>query len=65
MISYFIQQNYKSKKRHENYKTLNTRLDSVDTIANIGARSVSLTLSIIGLDLIVLPILARNSSVYH
>ena len=58
MISYFKHKNNKSKKRYKNYKTLNTVLESVDSIVIIGATSTSITLSITGFGLIVLPISA-------
>ena len=58
MITYFKDKNHKSKKRYKNYKTLNTVLESVDSIVIIGATSTSITLSVIGIGLIVLPISA-------
>ena len=58
MITYFKDKNNKSKKKYKNYKTLNTVLESVDSIVIIGATSTSITLSIIGIGLIVLPISA-------
>ena len=58
MINYFKDKNRKSKKKYKNYKTLNTVLESVDSIVIIGATSTSITLSIIGIGLIVLPISA-------
>ena len=58
MITYFKDKNNKSKKRYKNYKTLNTVLESVDCIAIIGATSTSITLSITGFGLIILPISA-------
>ena len=58
MITYFKDKNHKSKKRYKNYKILNTLLDSVDSIVIIGATSTSITLSITGIGLIVLPISA-------
>ena len=58
MITYFKDKNKKSKKRYKNYKTLNTILESVDSIVIIGATSTSITLSITGIGLIVLPISA-------
>ena len=56
MITFFKDKNNKSKKRYKNYKTLNTVLESVDSIVIIGAMSFSITLSIIGIGLIVLPV---------
>ena len=58
MITYFKDKNHKLKKKYKNYKTLNTVLESVDSIVIIGATSTSITLSVIGIGLIVLPISA-------
>ena len=58
MITYFKDKNKKSKKRSKIYKTLNTILESVDSIIIIGATSSSRTLSITGVGLIILPISA-------
>ena len=58
MITYFKDRNNKSKKRYKNYKTLNTVLESVDSIVIIAATSTSITLSVTGIGLIVLPISA-------
>ena len=58
MITYFKDKNNKSKKRYKNYKTLNTILESVDSIVIIGTTSTSITLSVTGIGLIVLPISA-------
>ena len=58
MITYFKDKNNKSKKRYKNYKTRNTVLESVDSIVIIGATSTSITLSVTGIGLIVLPISA-------
>ena len=58
MITYFKDKNNKSKKRYKNYKTLNTVLESVDSIVIIAATSTSITLSLTGIGLIVLPISA-------
>ena len=58
VITYFKDKNRKSKKRYKNYKTLNTVLESVDSIVIIAATSTSITLSVTGIDLIVLPISA-------
>ena len=56
MITYFKDKNHKSKKRYKNYKTLNTILESVDSVVIIGATSTSITLSVTGVGLIILPI---------
>ena len=58
MITYFKDKNNKSKKRYKNYKTLNTILESVDSMVIIAATSTSITLSVTGIGLIVLPISA-------
>ena len=58
MITYFKDKNNKSKKKYKNYKTLNTVLESVDSIVIIGSTSTSITLSITGIGLIILPISA-------
>ena len=58
LIIYFKDKNNKSKKKYKNYKTLNTVLESVDSIVIIGATSTSITLSVTGIGLIVLPISA-------
>ena len=58
MITYFKDKNNKSKKRYKNYKNLNTVLESVDSIIIVGATSTSITLSITGVGLIILPISA-------
>ena len=58
MIIYFKDKNNKSKKKYKNYKTLNTVLESVDSIVIIGATSTSITLSVTGIGLIILPISA-------
>ena len=58
MITYFKDKNNKSEKKFKNYKTLNTKLESVDSIGIIAATSTSITLSVTGIGLIVLPISA-------
>ena len=58
MITYFKDRNNKSKKKFKNYKTLNTVLESVDSIVIIAASSTSISLSITGIGLIILPISA-------
>ena len=58
MITYFKDKNNKSKKKYKNYKTLNTILESADSIVIIGVTSTSITLSITGVGLIILPISA-------
>ena len=56
MILYLKDRNNKSKNRYKNHKTLNTVLESVDSINIIGATSTSTTLLITGVGLIILPI---------
>ena len=58
MINYFKDKNHKSKNKYKNYKTLNTVLESVDSIVIIAATSTSITLSVTGIGLIVVPISA-------
>ena len=58
MITYFKDKNHKSKKRYKNNKTLNTILESVDSIVIIAAISTSITLSVTGFGLVILPISA-------
>ena len=58
MITYFKDKNNKSKKKYKNYKTLNTVLESVDSIVIIGVTSTSITLSVTGVGLVILPISA-------
>ena len=58
MITYFKDKNHKSKKKYKNYKTLNTVLESIDSIIIIGATSTSITLSVTGVGLVILPISA-------
>ena len=58
MINYSKDKNNNSKKRYKNYKTPNTVLESVDSIVITAATSTSITLSVTGIGLIVLPISA-------
>ena len=58
MLTLFKDKNNKSEKRYKTYKTLNTILESVDSIVVIGATSTSITLSITGVGIIILPISA-------
>ena len=57
MITY-LKKNHKSKKKDKNYKSLNTISESVDSIVIIAPTSTSVTLSITGIGLIILPISA-------
>ena len=63
MITYFKDKNNKSKKRYKNYKTLNTIIESVDSIVIIGATLTSITLSVTGVGLIILPISAGTACI--
>ena len=56
MITYFKDKNHKSKKKYKKYKTLTTILKSIDTIVLIATTSTSITLSITGIGLLVIPI---------
>ena len=58
MTTYFKDKNNKSKKKYKNHKTLNSVLESVDSIFITGATSTSKILSITGIGLIILPISA-------
>ena len=53
-----MHQTINQKKDKKNYETLNTILESVDSKVLIGAKSTSITLSITGIDLIILPMSA-------
>ena len=57
-ITNFKDKTNKSKKRYKNYKALNTVLESVDSIVIIAATSTSITLSVTGVGLNILPISA-------
>ena len=58
MITYFEVETHKSKKKYENYKTLTSISESVDTVVIIGATTTSVMLLVIGVGLIVFPISA-------
>ena len=58
MITCFKDKNNKSKKRYKNSKTLNTILESIDSIVIIGATSTSIILSVTGIALNILPMSA-------
>ena len=58
MIKYFIDKNNKPKKKYKNFKRLNRIFESVDTMVIIGATTISITLSITGIGLFILPISA-------
>ena len=57
-ITYFKDKNLESKKRYKNYKTLTSILESVDTVVIVGTTRTSVTLSDIGVGLVVVPISA-------
>ena len=52
-IKYFKDKNHKSKKNSKNYKTITTIFQSVDMIVVIGATPTSISLTIIGIGLII------------
>ena len=56
MITYFKDKNYKSKKRYKKNERLSRTLKSFHTIFIIATTSISITFSLTGIDLIVLPI---------
>ena len=56
MITYFKDKNHKSKKKYKKYETMSTILKSVDTIVIIATTSGSISLSLTGFGLIVIPI---------
>ena len=56
MITYFKNKNNKSKKKYKKYKTITTILKSFDTFVIIATTSSSITLSLTGIGLIVIPI---------
>ena len=61
MISYFKDKNHKSKKLYKKYKTLTTILKSFDAFVIISTTSSSITLSLTGLGLIVIPITSAST----
>ena len=56
MITYFKDKNNKSKRKYKKYKTITTILKSFDTFVIIATTSSSITLSLTGIGLIVIPI---------
>ena len=56
MITYFKDKNNKSKKKYKNYRTITTILKSFDTFVIIATTSSSITLSLTGIGLMVIPI---------
>ena len=61
MMTYFKDKNKKSKKRYEKYKTRTTILKLFDTFVIIGTTSSSITLSLTGIGLIVIPITTASA----
>ena len=61
MITYFKEKNNKSKKKYKKYKTITTILKSFDTFVIIATTSSSITLSLTGIGLIVIPISAATA----
>ena len=53
MITSFIDKNLESKKICDNYRTVASILESVDTVVFLGATTTSLTLAVTGVGLIV------------
>ena len=56
MITYFKDKNHKSKQRYKKYKTITTILKSFDTFIILATTSSSITLSLTGIGLVVVPI---------
>ena len=63
MITYFKNKNHKSKKLYEKLKTLSTISDSLDILFIFGATSTSITLSITGVGLKILPVSAASACI--
>ena len=58
MITHFKDKYHKSKKRYKNYKAIDEFIESVDSIVIIGEISISITFSVTGIRLLVLPMSA-------
>ena len=56
MITYFKDKNNKSKKKYKIYKTLTTKLKSIDTLVTNATTSSSISLSLTRIGLIAIPI---------
>ena len=56
MITYFKDNNPKSKKKDKNYKVLTNILEPFDTFVIIATKSSSFTLCLTGIGLLVIPI---------
>ena len=59
MTTYFKDKCHKPKKKKTNSKTLTSILESLDTVVNIGELTTSVTLSVTGVGLTVVPISAE------
>ena len=62
MKTYFKDKNNKSREKYKKYKTITTVLKSFDTFVNIATTSSSITLSLTGISLIVIPISTATAS---
>ena len=59
LISKFYEEEYKKLKgKHNKYKNLNKILNTIDSVVIIGSTSTSITLSLTGYGLIIVPITA-------
>ena len=56
MINYLKDKNHESKKKYKKYKVITTLLKSFDTFVTIATTSSSITLSLTGIGLIVIPL---------
>ena len=54
--TYFKDKNHKSKKKLKKYKTINTKIKSIDTFVIVATSSSSITLSLTGIGFIAIPI---------
>ena len=57
MMKYYDQQYQKQKKKYNKYNLINNAIQSLDTLAIISTTSSSITFSIIGVGVIVVPII--------
>ena len=57
MMKYYEEQNQKYKKKYKKFKNINKFLNTFDTLAVIGITTSSITLSVLGIGLIVIPII--------
>ena len=58
MMKYYEEQNNKNKKKYKKLKNINKFLNTFDTLIIISSTTSSITLSILGIGLIVIPIIA-------